>query len=146
MSIVSSLKLRNKILESQEYLDFINQDIIELLSKQFSTYWNMQGISLNQINNFLLEKKINSKIQFVQTILEIWEKNYCTFFRYGRITFKNNLWYYVSNNDIISRKNNLDITLLSKDNGYTVSLIEKINELEKENQQLKIYLNHKKNI
>ena len=128
MSIVSSLKLRNKILESQEYLDFINQDIIELLSKQFSTNWNMQGISLNQINNFLLEKKINSKIQFVQIVLEIWEKNYCTFFRYGRITFKNNLWYYVSNNNIISRKNNLDITLLSKDNGYTVSLIEKINE------------------
>jgi hypothetical protein len=128
----------NIITQSEDYLRFIAEDNLNILSEQFSSVWKCNGITTKEINNWLVGKNINSKIDFVQLTMETWEKNYCTFFKYGRIISNNNNWYYIDNSHSLARNNILNLSLLDKGYGYQSSnLITKIKKLQQENVMLK---------
>jgi hypothetical protein len=123
---------------SEDYFRFIGIENIKLLSEQFSSSWKCNGITTKEINNWLVKININSKIDFVQLIMEIWEKQYCTFFEYGRVIFNNDNWYYINNSHFLARNNVLNISMLDKRSVYPDSkLIKKISELKQENLMLK---------
>lgn len=128
----------NFITQNDKYFRFIGEDNLNLLSEQFSSVWKCNGIMAKEIHNWLVEKNINSKIDFVQLTMEIWEKNYCTFFKYGRIISNNNNWYYIDNSHSLARNNILNLSLLDRRYGYQSSnLITQIKKLKHENEMLK---------
>ena len=125
------------ITDSEDYFRFIGIENIKLLSENFSSSWKCNGITTKEINNWLVKKNINSKIDFVQLSMEIWEKHFCTFFEYGRVIFNNDNWYYINNSHFLARNNVVNISMLDKRSVYPDSkLIEKIHKLKQENLML----------
>jgi len=132
---------KNKIRNSKEYLNFCNDIDLISLSNNFVSIWKYSGVSSEEIHKWCLGNNIRSKIVFVEIIMETWEKNFCTFFEYGRIISNNNEWYYIENTHSQSRNNKLNISFLNKKNEYIENnLLNKIQKLQKENTMLRIKL------
>lgn len=139
-----SEKEKKKIIDSKEYLNFLNDIDLSFLSNNFLSIWKYTGVSSEKIHNWCLENNIRSKIVFVEVIMQVWEKHFCTFFEYGRIISNNNNWYYIENTHSQARNNKLNISFLNKKNEYVENnLLNKIQKLQKENTVLRIKLKEK---
>ena len=95
-------------IESKGYTKFIenNPDILNEIVKLLQD--RRGGISLNELTADLKKNCKHGGINriYLHTLLKIWEKNWCTYFELGRVTYNtsDNKWYYLPKSHPDSKK------------------------------------------
>ena len=125
-------------LSDMEYENEINNNLINKISEFLKV--NSNGVSTK-----IISERLNVKEFYIEKILRIWEKNYCTFFSLGRISLEKNtnLWYYINSNHPNSRKKNIfdNNLILSSNKLNNISkrkISDRIKILEDEISRLKL--------
>ena len=94
--------------ESDGYARFVenNPDILNEIVKIIQD--RRSGISLNELTAYLKNISDYGSINrvYLHTLLKIWEKNWCTYFELGRVTYNtsDNKWYYLPKSHPDSKK------------------------------------------